>query len=335
MTMSMFPDFEGPIGPGPLAEVFEYRPFSVLDARNEYWKLRKDQWLSLFVQTGGYTEGREDNLLWGKSRDIRYRKAKNELEMEQQRHIPAKEFEEIWAGMDESQDRASSGTSAFDPVLAEILIKWYCPKGGIIWDPFAGAVERGAVAVTLGCEYFGVELRKEQIEANIQAFPDLKGRILEGDSTTLYPPDGYRPELILTCPPYWNLEKYSNRVDDLSNLGKDGFKEGIKKSSRIAYEVSQHNAVAAWVIGDARDSTSKTPRLARIPQIVEEAILESGWVLIDKLIYLSPYGSATMVARRQFSATRTTARTHQEVIVAIKGDARSAAEKLNKANLPW
>ena len=31
-----------------------------------------------------------------------------------------------------------SGTSIFDPVLCELVYRWFCPAGGAVLDPFAG-----------------------------------------------------------------------------------------------------------------------------------------------------------------------------------------------------
>ena len=39
-----------------------------------------------------------------------------------------------------------SGTLIFDPVLCEIAYRWFCPKGGVVLDPFAGGSVRGIIA---------------------------------------------------------------------------------------------------------------------------------------------------------------------------------------------
>ena len=63
-------------------------------------------------------------------------------------------------------DAHRSGTSIFDPVLCEIIYRWFCPVGGSIIDPFAGGSVRGIVASYLGFRYTGIELRAEQVKAN-------------------------------------------------------------------------------------------------------------------------------------------------------------------------
>jgi 1-aminocyclopropane-1-carboxylate deaminase/D-cysteine desulfhydrase-like pyridoxal-dependent ACC family enzyme len=58
------------------------------------------------------------------------------------------------------------GTSIFDPVLTELVYRWFCPPGGAVLDPFAGGSVRGVVAAKLGRRYTGIELRGAQVEAN-------------------------------------------------------------------------------------------------------------------------------------------------------------------------
>ena len=40
----------------------------------------------------------------------------------------------------DGSERSVSGTSIFDPVLCEIAYRWFSPAGGLILDPFAGAL---------------------------------------------------------------------------------------------------------------------------------------------------------------------------------------------------
>jgi hypothetical protein len=68
-----------------------------------------------------------------------------------------------------------SGTSIFDPVLCEIAYRWFCPPGGNILDPFAGGSVRGIVAARLGRAYTGIDLREEQIQANLAQWALIGG----------------------------------------------------------------------------------------------------------------------------------------------------------------
>lgn len=68
---------------------------------------------------------------------------------------------------------ANSGTSIFDPVLCELMYRWFCPPGGQILDPFAGGSVRGIVAAVCGRRYFGCDLSANQIRANYAQAHDI------------------------------------------------------------------------------------------------------------------------------------------------------------------
>jgi hypothetical protein len=117
--------------PGALAERFGAPPFSVLDTRQGYWRQRRDQWLGL---TGNLTETKEGVLASG--------------------NIVA---------------TINDGSSNFDPVLAELMMRWFCPPGGRVLDPFGGEQTKGVVAGELGLTYRAVEFRQDQVDVNRRA----------------------------------------------------------------------------------------------------------------------------------------------------------------------
>ncbi len=105
-------------------------PFSVLDAKQGYWQDRKREWINLGIKS---EDGRGENLL---------------------NLSPVA--------------RLKGGTSIFDPVLCEILIKWFSAKKDIILDPFAGGSVRGIVSSICERNYIGIDISKEQIQANLK-----------------------------------------------------------------------------------------------------------------------------------------------------------------------
>ena len=129
--------------PGALKEKFIMPPFSVLDARQGDWQKRKKAWLKI-IDSG---KGRKDNLLGDGITSLLNNSARCET---------------------------LTATSIFDPVLCEILINWFSPKGAKIIDPFAGGSVRGIVSQFLQRDYYGNDLSKEQIEANVEQFEQLE-----------------------------------------------------------------------------------------------------------------------------------------------------------------
>ena len=128
---------------------------------------------------------------------------------------------------------ASTGTSIFDPVLCEIAYRWFCPPGGAVLDPFAGGSVRGIVASKLGRPYIGIDLRAEQIDANRAQAEHICGDPMPewvcGDSREVIPAlaeSGIAPQFdfVFSCPPYADLEVYSDDPRDLSTLDYDEFR---------------------------------------------------------------------------------------------------------------
>ncbi|EFB63113.1 ParB-like protein [Lactobacillus gasseri 224-1] len=179
--------------PDALTNDFMVPPFSVLDTRQGNWQDRKREWLDLGIKS---ELGRKGDLTFAKSINI----------------------------------EGSSGTSVFDPVLTEIIYKWFIPYANAnIYDPFAGGSVRGIVAATLGHHYTGIDLRKEQIDANYQNAKEIGTNI---DLINWYVDDSQNADkyvkdntqdLIIACPPYLDLEVYSDDPKDLSTMSDDEF----------------------------------------------------------------------------------------------------------------
>lgn len=92
---------------GILAQKYLFAPFSVLDGRSGKWVDRKRQWGELLQADS--RAGRKTGLLG------------SGLE-----------------ALGKAVGSSLTGTSEFDPVLCELLIRWFCPVGGKVVDPFAG-----------------------------------------------------------------------------------------------------------------------------------------------------------------------------------------------------
>jgi hypothetical protein len=105
---------------------------------------------------------------------------------------------------------AQSGTSIFDPVLCELAYRWFSPPGCLVLDPFAGGSVRGIVAAKCGREYFGVDLRPEQVAANEAQAARICGEGIAplwrvGDSAAVIPALDVEADFVFSCPPYGDL----------------------------------------------------------------------------------------------------------------------------------
>lgn len=226
-----------------------------------------------------------------------------------------------------SEAPTASGTSIFDPVLCEIAYRWFCPPGGTVLDPFAGGSVRGVVASRLGLAYVGVELRGEQVVANEAQAALGTGpapRWITGDSRDIARlARGVDADLIFSCPPYWNLEVYSDDPADLSTLGKDAFFDAYAAIIRDTVARLRDDRFAVWVIGDVRDASGF---FANLPGRTVEAFEAAGARFYNDAILVTAVGSLPIRVGRQFTASRKLGRTHQNVLVFCKGDPKKATE---------
>jgi len=134
-----------------LSDRFGVPPFTVLNGRENWWMDRKQRWMEM----GLLGElGRDDKpRTWYLAPPPRHLEVGTEDKAERD---PAGDPLLYGAG----------STSVFDPVLCEILLSWFSPSAGLVLDPFAGGSSRGLVSALMGREYFGTDIRPNQIESN-------------------------------------------------------------------------------------------------------------------------------------------------------------------------
>lgn len=283
---------------GGLVEQFLVPPFSVLDTRMEYWRERRRYWLGL---------GIESEL--GRAKDLAY-------------VMPPALVQKFGK---------SQGTSIFDPVLAELAYRWYCPPGGRILDPFCGGSVRGVVAGRLGYSYLGVELREEQVQANRKQGDRILGgghRVdwLLADAVqlerTVLPGTA---DLVFTCPPYHDLEQYSDDPRDLSAMSWEDFRVAYRAAIRGALQHLREDSFSVWVVSNIRGPDGLYRDLCA--ETVEGHRL-AGAGYYNEAVLVNAIGSLAIRAGRFFRGTRKLGRMHQMILCFCKGNAKRATERL-------
>jgi hypothetical protein len=218
----------------------------------------------------------------------------------------------------------ATGTSIFDPVLCELAYRWFCPPGGLVLDPFAGGSVRGIVAAKLGRRYIGIDLRKEQVQANRdQAREILKGakptpEWRTGDAcdiAKLLPKT--KADFIFTCPPYGDLERYSDDERDLSTMDYGRFIDALCGIVQATATMLKPERFAGIVVGDFRD---KRGFYRGFVSDTISAFSGAGLKLYNEAILVTAAGSLPIRAGKQFAATRKLGKTHQNFLVFAKGD---------------
>lgn len=320
------------VGLGNMAREFLVPPFSVLNAREGWWQSRKRQWIALGIQS---ELGRgEQAAIGGAPMPIDRGKARAFGQ-----DLMRKEGTSVIPGNTapaEDDLAESTGTSIFDPVLCELIYKWFSPPAGLVIDPFAGGSVRGVVAGALGRGYIGMELRPEQVEANrAQAAAIFTGQSdeapmwMQGDSAValneMATPGNLQhgADLIFSCPPYGNLERYSDDPADLSTMDQEAFDKAHAAIIDSAVRRLNDDRFAVWVVGDYRGpGGTYTDFIGR----TVAAFRAAGAQLYNHAILVTAVGSLPIRTGKQFRATRKLGNTHQDVLVFVKGDPAKAAE---------
>lgn len=218
-------------------------------------------------------------------------------------------------------------TSIFDPVLCEAIYKWFGIPNGTVLDPFAGGSVRGIVAGWSGLEYFGNDLSAEQVEENRrQADANIDILVKKplwnvGDSADIdqiikekAPHQEF--DLLFSCPPYADLEVYSNDPRDISNMDYDDFLKTYRKIIKDSVAHLKPNRFAVFVVGEVRDQ--KTSKLRGFVQDTIDAFEDAGLKYYNHAVLANRANCGLRV--RQHMRTRKLVHAHQDALVFTKGE---------------
>lgn len=306
-----------------MSEKFLIPPFSVFSARDGWWRERKKYWLDFGIKS---EVGRDDNLAFSSSsQTTAVYDAKKKYENKVGRAVTWSEFLK-----ENPQLNSLSGTSIFDPVLCEIAYRWFSPKNGIILDPFAGGSVRGIIATVLDRQYIGCDLRKEQVASNQEQWINLNQETkfqpvwICGDSKHINEhAKDIEADFIFTCPPYADLEVYSDNPNDLSTMDYPEFIKVYREIISKSISLLKNNRFACVVVGEVRD---KQGNYYNFVSDTIKAFIDSGVSYYNEAILVTSVGSLPVRAGKPFKASRKLGKTHQNVLIFVKGDARLAAE---------
>lgn len=273
-----------------LVERFGVPPFSILEVRKGYWQKRKKLWKKVIGENG---ESRTGTLFSDKTfiGDI--------------------------------------GTvSILDPVLCEIIISWFgLGVGTKCVDPFAGDTSFGFVSGMKGCEFTGIELRSEQAKLNQERCEkaNLKSKYINDDGQNIL--KHIKPntqDLLFSCPPYFDLEIYSDLPNDASNQGSyEEFLKILENAFSGAIKTLKENRFAAIVVSNIRNT--KTGCYRNFVDDVIRLFQRNGMEFYNDIILVDVVGSASQRAAHNMK-NRKVVKVHQNVLIFYKGDPKKIKE---------
>ncbi len=260
-------------------------PLSILDTRRGYWLDRKKYWNNILPES---LEGRNEHLSYSKG------------------------ISALNGGM--------NGTSRFDPTLTELIYNWFIPQNcKNICDPFSGGNTRGLIAEILKYKYIGFEVRKEQLEIDNNHAKEIKVNPIFIHDTSLNLLEYVNKEsqdLIFTCPPYYNLEIYSNQNDDLSNCKTyEEFLDSYKIILKNCYDVLKSNRFFVIVVSEIRNKGIYCGLVSDTINILKSFNLK----FYNDAILINNFGTAHLRIANSYR-NRKLVRVHQNVLIFYKGN---------------
>lgn len=291
-------DNKDKIEPLSLVDKFIVPPFSILDTKQGYWQDRKRKWKALGIKS----EVGRDARCFGALDTFTFVENKGNKD-----------------------SVLNCETSIFDPVLCELIYKWFNIDNGVVYDSFAGGSVRGIVAEMLGYKYNGIDLRQEQISANYANASEIgvNPNWICDDSLNV---DNYikdnSVDLFFSCPPYADLEVYSDNEKDLSTMEYDKFVEVYREIIRKGCNKLKDNRFAVFVVGEVRD---KKGNYYNFVGDTISAFTDCGLSYYNEIILATSIGTASLKASRNMNNRKIT-KVHQNILVFYKGNPKKIKE---------
>lgn len=300
-----------------LRERYVIPPFSILDSQVGEWLARRNDW---------------ETILKNRSDNVRNITAKSNTP-----YINKFDYDEGYKGLERN-----GNISTFDPFLCEILVRWFSLQGMTIFDPFAGGHVRGAVSAILGRDYIGVDINPIQVDANKENWQKI---------TQIYESSEFgKPEwicrdsydylhnlcewafdlydMLLMCPPYYNLEVYSDKDGDLSAYKTyEAFLDRYRQIISMAYRLLKQDSFAVIVVEEIRRPNGVF--YGFVPDTIR-AFTDAGFLYYNEMILENRIMSLGVRCPKYFDQSRKVGRHHQNVLVFFKGNPKNIEKKFEK-----
>ena len=215
--------------------------------------------------------------------------------------------------------------SIYNPTQAQFILKYYTEEGWDILDPFGGRGTRSLMSLKLGRNYYGIDSCKQTVEQNTIKIEEKKftnrGEVRLGDGTQpqkVYPDQIF--DAVFTCPPYYNIEKYSGGEGDLSHMKDDQFDQKIKTMfqnlkgmvKKSNYKEKRFHPLI-FTVGTVRRGDGG---LLDMDKSFQGAASDAGFILHDKMITVNNAPGAGFTFRRNWEY-KFLCKTHETTLVFV------------------
>jgi len=276
-----------------MSDYFGIAPFSVINTVDGEWQKRKRRWNGLIKDNGQAREG-------------------------------------VLGDKDGMLGKIANGTSILDACLAELIIKWFTEPNFKTFDPFAGDTVFGFVSSWFGRPFTGIELREEQAMFNQEQCnrEGLDAKYICDTSENMDKHiENESKDFIFSCPPYADLEVYSDLEDDLSTMSHDDFFKMYSKILQNTYKKLKNNRFAVVVTSEVRNKNGEYIQL--VGKTID-LMVKAGFMFYNDLILVNSVGTLPLRVGKQMNSGRKVGRRHQNILVFYKGDPKKIKENFSE-----
>jgi DNA modification methylase len=217
--------------------------------------------------------------------------------------------------------------SEFHAGLCENIVHYWSMVGDTIVDPFAGRLTRAFVSQSLGRNYYGYDVSSETVDRVRHELDrhELGATIYEEDGCEMKSTPDESANLVMTCPPYGDIERYESAEGQLSDLRKyEDFCERIQVCGDNIERVLKPGGFAVWVCGDWRRDGEYKP----FHSDTINMFTKSGLKLHDIIVMKNDTIFAALQAGK-CASKRYTAKVHEFILVFRKeGELEYSSDKI-------
>jgi 16S rRNA G966 N2-methylase RsmD len=225
-------------------------------------------------------------------------------------------------------------STMFRPQMAKLLCIKYQPK--IVLDPCAGWGGRMLGVVASGAEYIAFEPNTKTYNnlVKLSEFLEIKDRVRLICDDALKMNDYLLPkvDMILTSPPYFDLEVYSDLPNDASNQKEySDFLQILDDAFSNAIKCLKDNRFAVITVGDIRD---KQGFYYRFVDDIKDIFKRNNLLLYNELILIQSVGNGALRANR-YMGSRKVVKMHEQVLVFYKGNPKEIKNIFPKIEMKY
>jgi DNA modification methylase len=166
--------------------------------------------------------------------------------------------------------------SGFSEEVATLCCEFFLRDATRVYDPFAGWGERGKAVTANGMEYYGVDSSEKAIKSALETY-GIQNHL--GDSRTYPLPETF--DGVLTCPPYWNVERYASKDGLDRHKTWDAFISDYGHVLARAYERASPGTTFCIVVGNWRKKFVYYDLQHETDKIMQDTL---GAQIIDKVV---------------------------------------------------